>query len=116
MEDEVVSKYAFSQLEECANSSSHDLRTLCPKKMTINMTGFMENQTTTFMTELWELLLSAQKEPSGIPQQLIREKLDEKQRKMVEIEKAQEKLQKIRDFNQEPVSKFSAPPLQYERL
>jgi hypothetical protein len=34
------------------------------------------------MLELWKLLLSAQNEPTGIPPELIREKLDEKQRKM----------------------------------
>jgi hypothetical protein len=32
--------------------------------------------------ELWNLLLSAQDEPSGIPPELIREKRDEKERKM----------------------------------
>jgi hypothetical protein len=30
------------------------------------------------MKELWNLLLSAQEEPSGIPNELIREKIDEK--------------------------------------
>jgi hypothetical protein len=37
------------------------------------------------MKELWSLLISAQNEPSGIPPELIREKLDEKQRKMEQI-------------------------------
>jgi hypothetical protein len=38
------------------------------------------------MKELWNLLLSAQEESSGIPQELIREKIDEKSRKMEQIE------------------------------
>jgi hypothetical protein len=40
------------------------------------------------MTELWNLLLEAQKEPSGIPKQLILEKVKEKEMKQELFEKA----------------------------
>jgi len=58
MEDEVVCNYAQSQLEECVNTAD-DNKNLCPKKMQVMMTGFLEDKTTIFMTELWNLLLSA---------------------------------------------------------
>lgn len=50
------------------------------------------------MLELWRLLLSAQADPSGIPQELIREKLDEKQRKLEQIQQAQKRLDMIKSF------------------
>jgi serine/arginine repetitive matrix protein 1 len=56
--------------------------------MQINLTGFLEDKTPQFMLELWNLLLEAQKEPSGIPKQLIEEKLKEKELKMEMFEKA----------------------------
>ena len=80
MEDDIVCNYAQSQLEECINTSD-DNKNLCPKKMQVMMTGFLEDKTQTFMIELWDLLLSAQDAESGIPAQLIKEKLDEKVRK-----------------------------------
>lgn len=48
------------------------------------------------MKELWNLLLSAQSEPSGIPPELIREKVDEKNRKQEMIENVKKQLEKIR--------------------
>ena len=37
------------------------------------------------MNELWNLLLSAQDQTNGIPPELIKEKKDEKMRKMEQI-------------------------------
>ena len=53
MEDDIVINFAISLLED----SEKD--TLCPKKLQISLTGFLENNTATFVQELWELLLSA---------------------------------------------------------
>lgn len=47
----------------------------------------MEDKTSIFMEELWKLLLSAQSEESGIPPELIKEKIDEKERKREEYER-----------------------------
>ena len=60
------------------------------------MTGFLEEQTPIFVEELWSLLLSAQKEETGIPEKLIKEKQAEKERKIIEIEEAKKKLDKIK--------------------
>ncbi|KAL5661858.1 hypothetical protein ACJX0J_028983, partial [Zea mays] len=40
----------------------------------IQLTGFMEKNTVKFMKELWSLLLSAQQNASGVPQQFLDEK------------------------------------------
>lgn len=64
----------------------------------------MEDKTQIFMKELWNLLLSAQTEPSGIPPELIKEKLDEKHRKMEQYEQAKKQLERIKGFAGLPVS------------
>ena len=95
-EDDIVINFAIEQLEQ-ENTGEHQAdKKLDPKKMQIYLTGkiklnnlfllgFLEERAETFMLELWRLLLSAQNEPTGIPPELIREKLDEKQRKMEQI-------------------------------
>lgn len=47
------------------------------KKIQIQLTGFMEKNTGKFMKELWGLLLSAQKNASGVPQQFLDAKEEE---------------------------------------
>lgn len=59
VEDEVVVGFVISSLEE---SNTPD-----PKRMQINLTGFLEQNAAVFMKELWQHLLSAQASPSGIP-------------------------------------------------
>uniref|UniRef100_A0A0K8SVD8 Serine/arginine repetitive matrix protein 1 n=1 Tax=Lygus hesperus TaxID=30085 RepID=A0A0K8SVD8_LYGHE len=64
MEDDVVVEFVFNQLE--------DEKFPDPKKMQINLTGFLNGKNArVFMTDLWELLLSAQESPSGIPDVLM---------------------------------------------
>ncbi|CAA7028180.1 unnamed protein product [Microthlaspi erraticum] len=41
------------------------------KEIQISITGFMEKNTGKFMKELWTLLLSAQNNSSGVPQQFL---------------------------------------------
>lgn len=53
------------------------------KQIQIQLTGFMEKNTGKFMKELWVLLLSAQKNASGVPQQFLDEKEEEMKKKMV---------------------------------
>lgn len=45
-----------------------------PKKMQINLTGFLTANTPAFMQDLWSLLLEAQESPAGVPQRFIEEK------------------------------------------
>lgn len=52
--------------------------------MQFNLTGFFEGKTKTFMTELWNLLLSAQASVGGIPAQFIEQKKEELRKKKAE--------------------------------
>uniref|UniRef100_A0A1A9ZS89 Serine/arginine repetitive matrix protein 1 n=1 Tax=Glossina pallidipes TaxID=7398 RepID=A0A1A9ZS89_GLOPL len=70
IEDDVVAEFVYNQLEE--------EKFPCPKKMQINMTGFLNGPNARqFMGELWSLLLSAQESESGIPAEFIQQKKDE---------------------------------------
>lgn len=54
--------------------------------MQINLTGFLNGKNArVFMTDLWELLISAQESPSGIPPKFIEQKKEELKKKMVRI-------------------------------
>lgn len=70
MEDDVVTEFVFNQLEEN--------KFPCPKKMQINMTGFLNGPNArVFMGELWALLLAAQSSKNGIPPNFVDEKKHE---------------------------------------
>jgi serine/arginine repetitive matrix protein 1 len=59
LEDDIVAEFVFTQLEE---------KDLSPKRMQINLTGFLNaRRAREFMDELWNLLLEAEKSPDGIP-------------------------------------------------
>lgn len=49
--------------------------------MQINLTGFLESNTKKFVTELWNLLLSAQNSVGGIPAIFIEQKKEELRKK-----------------------------------
>ncbi|KAH7928639.1 PWI domain-containing protein [Leucogyrophana mollusca] len=70
-EDEVAIEYTMGLLED----ASHP--TLNPKKMQINLTGFLTNSTPSSMSALWNLLLEAQDSPAGVPRTLVEEKKQE---------------------------------------
>uniref|UniRef100_A0A1I7X2Y8 PWI domain-containing protein n=1 Tax=Heterorhabditis bacteriophora TaxID=37862 RepID=A0A1I7X2Y8_HETBA len=72
MEDDVVIEYIMSQLEE---------KTINPKIMQINITGFLNaRRAREFMGELWVLLVEADEADDGIPRSLIDKKLNEMKR------------------------------------
>ena len=50
------------------------------------------------MQELQNLLISAQDNPSGIPMELVVQKVDEREEKRLLIEEAKKKLQKLKDL------------------
>lgn len=84
IEDDVVVEFVYNQLEE--------EKFPCPKKMQINMTGFLNGKNArVFMDELWALLLSAQESETGIPAEFIQMKKDE-------ILKREEESSKISDL------------------
>ncbi|KAK6106574.1 PWI domain family protein [Brugia pahangi] len=73
IEDDVVIEYVFSQLEE---------KSLNPKVMQINLTGFLNaRRAREFMGELWSMLIEAQSSDDGIPTSLVEKKMKEIQEK-----------------------------------
>ncbi|PWN48408.1 serine/arginine repetitive matrix protein 1, partial [Violaceomyces palustris] len=77
-EDDVVLEYATGLLEE---------RNPDPRQMQISLTGFLESKTPEFMKELWELLISAQSSPGGIPAIFVEWKKEELRKKKEEDER-----------------------------
>ncbi|XP_072082003.1 uncharacterized protein [Arachis hypogaea] len=71
-EDEVLINFIHSLL---------DAKEVNGKEIQIQLTGFMEKNTGKFMKELWTLLLSAQKNASGVPQQFLDAKEEELRKK-----------------------------------
>ncbi|CAH8588961.1 unnamed protein product [Schistosoma mattheei] len=68
-EDEVVCDYIFNQLEE---------RHPDPKEIQINITGFLNSKNArVFLSELWDLLLSAMQTPDGVPAAFLEAKKEE---------------------------------------
>nr|ABW81077.1 Prp9 [Tarenaya spinosa] len=88
-EDEVLINFIYGLL---------DGKVVNGKEIQISLTGFMEKNTTKFMKELWTLLLSAQKNASGVPQQFLdakeaetRKKKEEADQLAIEIGKRRER-------------------------
>ncbi|KAL5481097.1 hypothetical protein ACEPAI_10038 [Sanghuangporus weigelae] len=73
-EDEVVVEYAMGLLEDPSQPTPD------PRKMQINLTGFLTAKTPEFMVTLWKLLLEAQASPGGIPKTFVEEKKEEMRR------------------------------------
>ncbi|GAC92664.1 SR-rich pre-mRNA splicing activator [Pseudozyma hubeiensis SY62] len=78
-EDDVVLEYASGMLEE--------ERFPDPRKVQIQLMGFLEGKTAEFMEELWGLLISAQESPGGVPRRFVEEKKEELRLKREEGER-----------------------------
>uniref|UniRef100_A0A0E0KBU7 PWI domain-containing protein n=1 Tax=Oryza punctata TaxID=4537 RepID=A0A0E0KBU7_ORYPU len=87
-EDEVLINFIYGLLEEKEADG---------KKIQIQLTGFMEKNTVKFMKELWSLLLSAQQNASGVPQQFLDAKEAEIQQKKAEESRIAQEIQKKRE-------------------
>ncbi|KAK4731519.1 hypothetical protein R3W88_024507 [Solanum pinnatisectum] len=87
-EDEVLINFIYSLLErKVANG----------KELQISLTGFMERNTGKFMKELWALLLSAQNNASGVPQQFLEAKEEEMRNKKAEMNRIANEIQKKKE-------------------
>ncbi|MQL90235.1 hypothetical protein Taro_022822 [Colocasia esculenta] len=87
-EDEVLINFVYGLL---------DAKEVDGKQIQIQLTGFMEKNTGKFMREMWGLLLSAQKNASGVPQQFLDEKEEEMRKKKVESDRITQEIQKKKD-------------------
>ncbi|ETW06809.1 hypothetical protein H310_02959 [Aphanomyces invadans] len=88
-EDEIVVSTAINLLEP-----THHLDPLDPKEMQVALTGFLEGDASSFMEELWNLLVSAQENPTGIPQVFLDKKKKEMEAKREKDAKDRERLAK----------------------
>ncbi|KAA8543831.1 hypothetical protein F0562_021992 [Nyssa sinensis] len=87
-EDEVLINFIYGLL---------DGKEVNGKEVQISLTGFMEKNTGKFMKELWTLLLSAQKNASGVPQPLLDAKEEETRKKKAETDRIANEIQKKRE-------------------
>ncbi|KAF7120899.1 hypothetical protein RHSIM_Rhsim13G0077000 [Rhododendron simsii] len=101
-EDEVLINFIYGLL---------DGKVVNGKEIQISLTGFMEKNTGKFMKELWILLLSAQKNASGVPQQFLDAKEEETRKKKAETDRISSEIQKKkeregRELEQEKMKKM----------
>ncbi|CAD7962203.1 unnamed protein product [Amoebophrya sp. A120] len=82
-EDDIVIEYVNSQLTFEKQTADEKIE---PKKFQMNLTPFLGKQTPEFCQELWELLISAMSEPSGIPKRFVEEKKMEMDAKRLKAE------------------------------
>ncbi|KAJ9172395.1 hypothetical protein P3X46_015638 [Hevea brasiliensis] len=87
-EDEVLINFIYGLL---------DAKEVNGKEVQISLTGFMEKNTGKFMKELWTLLLSAQKNDSGVPQQFLDAKEEETRKKQAEVDRITNEIQKKKE-------------------
>ncbi|XP_052202308.1 uncharacterized protein LOC127808031 isoform X2 [Diospyros lotus] len=87
-EDEVLINFIYGLL---------DGKEVNGKEIQISLTGFMEKNTGKFMKELWTLLLSAQKNVSGVPQQFLDAKEEETRKKKAETDRISSEIQKKKE-------------------
>jgi len=91
-EDELLINFIISALEQPLEKG------LDPRKLQIDLTGFLARNTGPFMKELWQLLIDAQNSPNGIPPILIEERKDEIKQQRQELEDELSKLESIKAF------------------
>ncbi|GFZ19849.1 splicing factor PWI domain-containing protein [Actinidia rufa] len=87
-EDEVLINFIYGLL---------DGKVVNGKEVQISLTGFMEKNTGKFMKELWVLLLSAQNNASGVPQQFLDTKEEETRKQKAETDRIADEIQKKKE-------------------
>ena len=72
------------RIRACCPQSQLQGAKVDPKQMQLYLTGFLEKHTSGFMKSLWELLISAQQNPLGIPGEFLEAKKEEIRKKKEE--------------------------------
>ncbi|PKS10617.1 hypothetical protein jhhlp_002372 [Lomentospora prolificans] len=88
-EDDVVIELCFNLIE---GSRYPDI-----KSLQIQLTGFLDKDTSTFCKELWKLCLSAQSSPQGVPKELLEAKKQELIQEKIEADRAAEEARQRRE-------------------
>ncbi|QIW96392.1 hypothetical protein AMS68_001910 [Peltaster fructicola] len=81
MDDDVVSELIFDEVEK---------RFPNIKALQITLGGFLNKDAPQFCAQLWSLLISAEKSPSGVPKELLEAKKQELERERLEEEQARD--------------------------
>ncbi|RYO83215.1 hypothetical protein DL764_009490 [Monosporascus ibericus] len=108
---QVMKKWIASRISEILGSEDDVVIELCfnliegtrfpdIKSMQIQLTGFLDKDTAPFCKELWNLCLSAQTSPQGVPKELLEAKKLELIQEKIDADKAAEEA-RIRRENQE---------------
>ncbi|RYP34958.1 hypothetical protein DL767_004035 [Monosporascus sp. MG133] len=108
---QVMKKWIASKISEILGSEDDVVIELCfnliegtrfpdIKSMQIQLTGFLDKDTAPFCKELWNLCLSAQTSPQGVPKELLEAKKLELIQEKIDADKAAEEA-RIRRENQE---------------
>merc|ERR1719171_385115 len=87
VEDDIVVDYCMTQLEDGKE------KTIDPKMLQLNLQAFLARKAPKFMKELWEMLLSAQESPIGVPKQLLDARKEEMLAKKREADSLREAIQ-----------------------
>ncbi|CAH0049976.1 unnamed protein product [Clonostachys solani] len=88
-EDDVVIELCFNLVEGVRHPDV--------KALQIQLTGFLEKDTAAFCKELWNLLLSAQASPQGVPKELLEAKKLELMQEKIEADRVAEETRRRRD-------------------
>ncbi|GAD99471.1 hypothetical protein AN2929.2 [Paecilomyces variotii No. 5] len=91
-EDDVVIELCFNLLE---GSRFPDI-----KSLQIQLTGFLDKDTPKFCKDLWNLCLSAQENPQGVPKELLEAKKLELRQGKLDAEKAAEEARRRKEQEQ----------------
>mmetsp|Transcript_62996 Transcript_62996/g.150050 ORF Transcript_62996/g.150050 Transcript_62996/m.150050 type:complete len:199 (-) Transcript_62996:111-707(-) len=91
-EDDIVVEFCIGHLTDSAESGT----AIDPKKLQVEMSGFLETKAQAFCSELWKYLLSAQQSPVGVPKEFVDLKKAELKEKKDEADRIQEELKRRR--------------------
>lgn len=58
-----------------------------PKHIQVTLTPFLEKNTAAFTEKLWNLLLSAQNDPMGIPAEFVQQRMEEIEKQKVVLDR-----------------------------
>merc|ERR1719387_2591596 len=87
VEDDIVVDYCMTQQEEGKTKQ------IDPKMLQLNLQAFLARKAPKFCKELWEMLLSAQESPIGVPKQLLDARKEEMLAKKREADSLREAIQ-----------------------
>ncbi|KAL0483234.1 hypothetical protein AKO1_011548 [Acrasis kona] len=84
-DDDVPVGFIISLLEE---------QEVDPRNLQVNITGFLEDNTVTFMKELWAILISAMNTEGGIPKEFLEKEKEDQTKSIAEHNRIKEEISK----------------------